>query len=155
MNTPAAQVRIATASRQHLIEVFWEFCAQLERLKESERLQQIKTGVSVDLVEATRATFNLTDDQVSMLFNASLSTLNRWRNAKKNLDQVASERLDRIAGVCLHAESVFASRANVSRWMSAENLSCGHCLPVMLCLTEIGAKQVRRVLYALEWGGVA
>ena len=155
MNTSATQVRVTTTSRQHLIEVFWEFSTQVQRSKEAQRLWQIKTGVSVDLVEATRATFNLTDEQVSTLFNVSSSPLNRRRNAKKNLDQVASERLDRIAGVCLHAESVFASRTAASLWMSAENLSCGHCSPVMLCLTEIGAKQVRRVLYALEWGGVA
>ena len=39
--------------------------------------------------------------------------------------------------------------------MSKPNKSLGTSAPIMLCETEIGAKQVHRVLQALEWGGTA
>nr|WP_238543981.1 MbcA/ParS/Xre antitoxin family protein [Pseudomonas sp. GM21] len=39
--------------------------------------------------------------------------------------------------------------------MSTPNKAFGGTAPIMLCETEIGAKQVRRVLQSLEWGGSA
>ncbi len=156
INPPAALClsRVA-ASRQRLIDAFWTFSTQTHKQTESERLQQIKTGVSAELVMATRWTFNLADDHLALLFNASPATLKRRQHQQKPLDSVASERLDRIASVCLQAEAVFESQDATARWMSAANAALGHGTPVLLCLTEIGANQVRRVLHALEWGGVA
>lgn len=73
----------------------------------------------------------------------------------KKLDSVASERLDRIAAVYALGEDVFESREAAAQWMSKPNKALGGDTPIMLCATEIGAKQVRRVLQALEWGGAA
>ncbi|WP_338010181.1 MbcA/ParS/Xre antitoxin family protein [Pseudomonas sp. GM21] len=42
-----------------------------------------------------------------------------------------------------------------THWMSTPNKAFGGTAPIMLCETEIGAKQVRRVLQSLEWGGSA
>lgn len=58
----------------------------------------------------------------------------------------------RIAFLCQQALVVFESRETVARWMSAPNAAFGQSTPMMLCVTEIGAQQVRRVLNALEWG---
>jgi len=147
--------RMTVTLRQHLNNAFWDFSAQTYRQKESERLQQIKAGVSADLVDVLRVTFNLSDGHLAKLLNASLITLKRRRLQQKTLDSVASERIDRIAIVCQQAQAVFERKEAVTRWMSAPNQSLGCSIPVMLCLTEIGANQVRRVLHALEWGGVA
>lgn len=87
--------------------------------------------------------------------NASTSTLDRRRREHKKLDSVASERLDRIASVCGLAEDVFESREGATQWMLKPNKALGGDVPIDLCETEIGAKQVRRVLHALEWGGAA
>ena len=57
--------------------------------------------------------------------------------------------------VCQLAEEVFESRLAAADWMSRANRSLGGQAPIMLCETEIGAKQVRRVLNALDWGGAA
>ena len=156
-NPPSALClpRVAAASRQHLIDAFWAFSTKTHKQKESERLQQTKSGVSAELVAATRSTFNLEDDHLALLFNASPATLRRRLHQQKPLDSVASERLDRITSVCLQAEAVFESRAEAAHWMSKSNAALGHGTPVLLCLTEIGANQVRRVLHALESGGAA
>ncbi|MCH2340204.1 MAG: MbcA/ParS/Xre antitoxin family protein [Pseudomonas sp.] len=37
--------------------------------------------------------------------------------------------------------------------MSKRNVALGGASPAMLCDTEFGATQVRRLLKALEWGG--
>lgn len=67
----------------------------------------------------------------------------------------ASERLDRISTVALLAEEVFEDKQAASEWMSSPNTALGGNTPIMHCDTAIGAQQVRRILHALEWGGVA
>ena len=146
--------RMSVASRQRLFDVFWELSVQIHKQTEAERLQQIKAGMPVELVMATRATFNLGEEHLVLLFNALLPTLKRRQHQNKLLDSVASERLDRIAFMCQQALLVFESRETVAIWMSVPNAACGHRAPVLLCVTEIGAQQVSRVLHALEWGGV-
>lgn len=64
-----------------------------------------------------------------------------------------SERLHRVAAVSCLAEEIFESRKAASQWMNQPNKALGGSTPIMLCETEIGAKQVRRVLQSLEWGG--
>jgi len=63
--------------------------------------------------------------------------------------------LDRIATVSQVAEAIFETPVTAANWMSAPNKALGGTAPIMLCETEIGAKQVRRILQALEWGGAA
>jgi len=137
------------------VEMFWSFSSNRDSLRDSERLEQIKEGFSAGLVPAFRMTFNLQERNVEILMNASISTLERRRREHKKLDSVASERLDRIAAVYALAEDVFESREAAAQWMSKINKALGGDAPIMLCETEIGAKQVRRVLQALEWGGAA
>lgn len=149
------QAKTADKSRESLIEAFWKFTSDRSLLKDSERLLQIKKGVSANLIRAVRVAFDLQERKLEELLNASISTLERCRRAQRPLDFVASERLDRIAAVCLLAEGVLESRDAVLRWMSNPNQSLGGGTPVLLSETEIGSKQVRRVLRALDWGDSA
>jgi putative toxin-antitoxin system antitoxin component (TIGR02293 family) len=142
-------------SREEGIAAFWRFSSDREPLTESERLYQVKVGFPADLIQVLRLVFNLQDCQLETLFNASKSTLERRRREQKNLDPVASERVDRIATFSHLAERVFESQAAAAHWMTTPNKALGGTAPIMLCETEIGAKQVRRILQALEWGGPA
>ncbi|MHC8349786.1 type II RES/Xre toxin-antitoxin system antitoxin [Pseudomonas sp. RT4P38] len=158
MVTPGAARRPAKKRddpREEGTAAFWLFSCNRELLKDSERIHQIKVGFPASLVQAFRLTFDLQERNVEILLNASTSTLERRRREHKNLDPVASERLDRIATVSHLAEEVFESKENAAQWMSKPNKALGGSAPIMLCETEIGAKQVRRVLQALEWGGAA
>lgn len=148
-------IRKKDESRSVEIAAFWDFTSEREKLGESERLRQIKEGVSSSLIVAVRIVFGLKEPGLTTLLNASASTLERRIREKKPLDSVASERLDRIAAVSHLAEEVFESREGAAQWMSRANKALGGISPIMLCETEIGAKQVRRVLHALEWGGAA
>ncbi|MCU1751302.1 MbcA/ParS/Xre antitoxin family protein [Pseudomonas sp. 6D_7.1_Bac1] len=153
--TTRRQTRTTDESREVMIAAFWDFSSNRNLLKDSERLFQIKAGFSAHLFQAFRMTFDLQERSLETLLNASISTLKRRGREQKPLNSVASERLDRIAAVCHMAEEVFESREAAARWMSKPNKALGEGTPVMLCETEIGAKQVRRVLRALRWGGAA
>ena len=157
MNTSAA-TRLAKKredSREIAFANFWAFTVERGLLNDSDRLRQIREGFPAYLMQAVRQTFDLQDRNLELLLNASITTLDRRRREQKNLDPVASERLDRIAAVCNLADEVFEDQEAAAQWMSKPNKALGDSAPVMLCDTEIGAKQVRRVLQALEYGGAA
>jgi len=154
LTTSQRQLR-QKASHEEMTGSFWDASCNRSLLKDSERLNQIKKGFSADLFKAARVTFDLHERSFKTLFNMSFSTLERRRRERKPLDSVASERLDRIFAVCHLAHGVFESRELASKWMSVQNNSLGKNAPIMLCETEIGAMQVRRVLQAFEWGGAA
>ncbi|MBV7488023.1 antitoxin Xre/MbcA/ParS toxin-binding domain-containing protein [Pseudomonas sp. PDM30] len=158
MNTSTATRRPTKkqdASRDVAIAAFWQFSTYQQSMTDAERLQQIKAGIPADLIQVFRLAFDLQDCELETLLHASMSTLERRRRAQKNLDPVASERLDRIATLSHLAEEIFDTQVIATHWMSASNKALGGTAPIMLCETEIGAKQVRRILRALEWGGAA
>lgn len=158
MSASAATRRPAkkhAVSREEGVAAFWRFSSDQESLTDAQRLHQIKVGLPADLIQVVRLAFNLQDRQLETLFNASISTLERRRREQKNLDPVASERVDRIATLSRLVVAIFATQVTATQWMSAPNKALGGTAPIMLCETEIGAKQVRRILQALEWGGAA
>ncbi|CAM4030809.1 hypothetical protein CCOS865_01402 [Pseudomonas reidholzensis] len=134
--------------------LFWRYSASHEQLTEAQRLVQIRQGLPANFYQEVKRLFSLPEKHLAELFNASISTLERRVRDKQPLDVVASERVDRIVELTAQAVDVFESIEAAVAWMSHANDSLGGQAPVMLCETEIGAKQVRRVLTALEWGGV-
>lgn len=148
---PSAQKLALTAATPG----FWTLAHRQGHLLESERIAAIKQGFSMVWVLAACAEFNLSVMSCAAFLNLSQSTFERRRKDSKPLDTVASERLDRLSAVALLAEEVFEDAFNATQWLSTPNEALGGNTPVMHCETEIGAKQVRRILQALEWGGVA
>lgn len=134
---------------------FWTMAHALALKSEHERIQTIQQGMESVWVEALKKAFDLNRQTLAPLINLSESTLDRRLKARSLLDPVASERLDRIAQVAVLAESVFEDKQIAARWMSTSNDVLGGKTPLSLCDTELGARQVRRVLHSIEWGGVA
>lgn len=133
---------------------FWRLAHVHARMSEGQRIQSITAGLSVSWATAAKSTFGMSSTSIGRLLNLSLSTYERRKKDEKPLDLVASERLDRLASIAILAEDVFEDKQKATRWLAAPNDALGGNSPVMQCETEIGAKQVRRVLNALEWGGV-
>ncbi len=134
---------------------FWLFVTSQALRNESERLKSIHDGLPPSLFQAVRETFQLQDKQVEALLNVSVSTFHRRRRERKNLDSVASERLDRMATVSHLAMQVFEGELAAIGWLSRSNGALEGQAPIMLCGTDIEAKQVRRLLHAMECGGAA
>lgn len=134
---------------------FWRMAHDLSTQTERERIIRISSGFEATWLSAVKVTFNLTIPALALLANVSNSTVERRIKSKAPLDSVVSERIDRLAQVAVLAEEVFEDKAVAGAWMSAPNDTLGGETPLSLCETELGARQVRRVLHAIEWGGVA
>lgn len=61
----------------------------------------------------------------------------------------------RILEVQALAERVFEDRTAALDWLARPNAALGDVTPLSCCATAAGAQQVRRVLWAIESGGVA
>lgn len=62
------------------------------------------------------------------------------------------ERLSRVAHTSILALNVWEDTGATITWLSRPNQSLDGQIPLVLCETESGKKQVQRVLHALEWG---
>ncbi len=133
-------------------ESFWILARSLKGSTERERLARIRVGLDACWLSATKTTFRLTVPLLASMTNVSTSTMERWLKSEAVLDPVVSERLDRLAQVAVLAEDVFEDKEAAIVWMSTPNDSLGGVTPLSLCGTELGARQVRRVLHAIEWG---
>ncbi|HHZ8330494.1 TPA: type II RES/Xre toxin-antitoxin system antitoxin [Pseudomonas aeruginosa] len=134
---------------------FWSFVIKTASSSEQERIAKISEGYPAHYVITIRAALDLTAHLTEQLFSLSQSTLHRRVKNKQLLSSATSERLDRLASVASLANEVFEDQDRALSWLSTPNVALGNQQPIMLCETEIGANQVRRVLHALEWGGVA
>lgn len=133
---------------------FWLIADQLKTRNDTERLAYIRTGFPPGWVKAVRHAFGLSNSQLETLLNMSVSTLERRQRQQRPLDLVGSERLDRVAALAVRAAEVFDDQNTAQRWMMTPNRALDDQTPLALCQTEIGASQVRRVLAALQHGGV-
>ena len=133
---------------------FWKIAHQRSTLSEHERVQSIKSGLAIDWAEAVKSAFQMSSHIMSELLSLSTATYDRRRRDKKPLDITASERLDRIISIALLAENVFEDQDAATQWMATPNRALDGSAPIEHCDTEIGSQHVRRILNALEWGGV-
>lgn len=65
------------------------------------------------------------------------------------------ETESRVREVQTLAESVFEYRSIALDWLARPHASLGDVTPLSCCATAAGAQQVRRILRAIESGGVA
>lgn len=134
---------------------FWNFVGLHQKMTEAERLRNIQGGLSVEIPYGLRDALDINASVVAKLLNISTSTLERRIKSEEPLGQVASERLDRIAQITSMAEDVLESREEAARWLTRAHSALRDQAPITLCDTEIGARQVRRILSAIEWGNAA
>jgi putative toxin-antitoxin system antitoxin component (TIGR02293 family) len=133
---------------------FWLIANQLNARTEAQRLQYIQAGFPPGWVRATREAFKLSPRRLEQLLNVSMSTLERRQRDSQPLDVVASERLDRVANIAIQAAVALGDRAVASRWMVSSHAALGEQTPIRLCETEIGVRQVRRLLKTMAEASV-
>ncbi|MDO8909516.1 MAG: DUF2384 domain-containing protein [Pseudohongiella sp.] len=135
--------------------LFWKFVVQQEKMSETERLNLIRKGLSMSLPMSMCAAFNMKTDAVANALNISSSTLKRYIINGTPLNLSVSERIDRIADLTREAARVFESRDETVSWLSRPHPILINQTPIGCCVTELGTRQVRKILSAIEWGNTA
>jgi putative toxin-antitoxin system antitoxin component (TIGR02293 family) len=151
MNTVPKQV-----ARRPFIsdESFINWGRAITKMNPLERIKMIRDGIAVGrLVEATKY-YGISQMELAKILGVSNATITRKIKSASNLGPIESERLARIALIETEAEEVFSTPDQAKRWMLEPNLALGES-PFSLLDTDSGAHEVKKLLSAIAYGGVA
>lgn len=120
----------------------------------SARIKHIRHGAKAALVVGAASAFGVSREAIFSLVGLPASTANRKIAKKETLDVSATERLARLALIEQQAEDTFGDHEMARGWLQSANASLGGT-PMSMLDTEIGAREVSKVLVAIAHGGAA
>jgi putative toxin-antitoxin system antitoxin component (TIGR02293 family) len=120
----------------------------------TKRIEMIRGGVKLTLLVGAGEYYGLSQSKLSKLLGVSDATIARKIKSGGKLGPIESERLARIALIESEAEEVFGSEHLAKRWMLEPNAALGEA-PLSFLDTDTGADEVRKILAAIAYGGVA
>lgn len=119
------------------------------------QISEIRKGAPArNLVGAAEA-LRLPRERVYELVGLSASTAKRKLARDESLDSLMTERLTRLGAIERLAEETFGDALLASEWLQTVNLGLGNVTPLSMLDTEIGCREVSRVLNAIAYGGAA
>jgi putative toxin-antitoxin system antitoxin component (TIGR02293 family) len=100
-------------------------------------------------LEALRSDLGLPLDQVAEKLGISRATLHRRKaSGRLNLDE--SDRVLRFARLLKQAAEVFGGTDRARLWLSFPQWGLGGAVPLDYARTEIGAREVEKLLHRVE-----
>jgi putative toxin-antitoxin system antitoxin component (TIGR02293 family) len=142
------------AGRGDGLEEFQAITRLMEGMTDEAQVNIIRHGLSANFARSLGQTFAISVGELAKVLLVSESTLTRKTRDNALLDPSATERMMRIAAITALATDVFEDEAKATSWMTRANVALGGQTPLSLCDNDISAGQVRRVLRAIEYGGV-
>lgn len=133
---------------------FSKWASDVKNMEPAKRITMIRGGLRVELLVGAGQHYGLTQARMSKLIGVSEPTITRKIKTGGKLGPMESERLARIAIIEEEAKEVFDSEEVAKRWLLEPNLALGDS-PLSLLDTGTGADEVRKVLAAIAYGGVA
>lgn len=121
----------------------------------NEQIRTIRQGVGIANLVDFASSAQATQETVFHLVGISPSTAKRKIAKDEPLDAAATERLMRLGAIEKQAEDTFGERDLAHRWLRTNNQALNGVEPLSLLDTEIGCREVSRILNAIAYGGVA
>jgi putative toxin-antitoxin system antitoxin component (TIGR02293 family) len=144
-------VRVAGGAAGEWIQYRDAFLSSPAQAQISEIRKGARAGNLVGIAEALR----VPRERVYELVGLSPSTAKRKLAKDETLDARVTERLTRIGAVEKLAEDTFGDPALASEWLRTRNVGLGDEPPLSMLDTEIGCREVARILNAIAYGGGA
>jgi putative toxin-antitoxin system antitoxin component (TIGR02293 family) len=119
------------------------------------QISEIRKGASASNLIGMAEALRVPRERIYQLIGLSASTAKRKLARDETLDPPMTERLNRIGAIEKLAEDTFGDPVMASAWLQTSNLGLGNAAPLSLLDTEIGCREVSRVLNAIAYGGAA
>ena len=116
------------------------------------RIKLIRTGVQANVLVFASEYFDMPRAQFVKIMGMSPATAERKIKSRSLLGPIESERLERLAIIENQAEQVFGDAGKAKNWLTQKNLALGDT-PLSMLDTETGAREVRKALGAIAYGG--
>jgi len=119
------------------------------------QISEIRKGAPASNLIGMAEALRVPRERVYHLIGLSSSTAKRKLARDEALDPLMTERLIRLGAIERLAEETFGDADLASAWLQTDNLGLGNETPLSLLDTEIGCREVARILNAIAYGGAA
>lgn len=119
------------------------------------QISEIRKGAPASNLVGAAEALHLPRERVYELVGLSASTAKRKLAKDEMLDPLMTERLTRLGAIERLAEDTFGEAVLASEWLQTLNLGLGNVTPLSMLDTEIGCREVSRVLNTIAYGGAA
>jgi len=119
------------------------------------QIDAIREGAPASNLIGVAEAMRVPREQVYGLVGLSASTAKRKLARDETLDPLVTERLTRIGAIEKLAEDTFGDPELASAWLQAPNLALGNLTPLSMLDTDIGCREISRILNAIAYGGAA
>lgn len=120
-----------------------------------DQIEHIRVGVNAPLLVGAAADLQVSQETLFGVVHLPVTTAKRKVSRNELLDPGVTERLARIAQIAQFATDVFGTDDKARQWLSANNLALGNATPLSMLDTEIGGREVERILQAIRYGMAA
>ena len=114
-------------------------------------IQKVKKGLPIKSFEKLGKKLGVSDNLLSQIVNIPKRTLTR-RKQQGRLNTEESEKVLRIARLYDKALDVFEDTAGAENWLKEPARGLGGAIPLRYAQTELGAREVERLLARIEHG---
>ncbi|MBA2593468.1 MAG: DUF2384 domain-containing protein [Pseudomonadota bacterium] len=119
------------------------------------RIEHIRAGAQPGFLVGAAETLGVSRETIFRVVGLSVSTANRKIAKQETLDPLVTERLARLAVIEAEAQDAFGDAEIARAWLRAKNIGLGGCTPLSMLDTDIGSREVAKILVAIAHGGVA
>jgi putative toxin-antitoxin system antitoxin component (TIGR02293 family) len=116
-----------------------------------EVIKKVRNGLPYKALDSLAHTLALSSDEISRIFFIPSRTLMR-RKKSHRLTPEESDRVLRVARVAAHAIDTFEGPERAIEWLKSPNPALGRVPPLSLLDTDIGVREVERILGRIDHG---
>jgi putative toxin-antitoxin system antitoxin component (TIGR02293 family) len=99
-----------------------------------------------------QASLDLPADRLAPMLGISKATFHRRKGAGSRLNPAVSDRVVRFARLLGQAVKVFGDIEEAKQWLNSPQFGLGGAVPLDYARTEIGAREVEKLLGRIEYG---
>lgn len=114
-------------------------------------IRRVQKGFPFRELEGLQATLDLPFEQLAQKLSISRSTLQR-RRAAGRLSPDESDKVTRFTRLLEHAAALFGSIDKARAWLKHPQRGLGGAVPLDYAQTEIGAREVEKLLGRIDYG---
>lgn len=145
---PGANMKVASRSPRHdytkLLGVNVKSSVDL--------VKHVEAGLSFSVVEALQAQMKLPSKDMAKLLDIKFRTFVR-RKEDGRLQSAESDRVLRASRLFARSKDLFDGDAQAARtWLMSPNRALGGAAPLDIAKTEVGAREVEKIIGRLEQG---
>lgn len=118
------------------------------------RIHRIRTGAKANYMVGVANTLGVSREMIFSLLGLLTPTANRKIAKGETLEIPVTERLVRLAIVEQDAEETFGDSKLARQWLLSDNVGLGGCSPLSMLDTDVGAREVAKVLVTIAYGVV-